>query len=316
MFFSVVAFLLGATLHASMPKSDYVSERSVRLNGPTATTLDDTDDVASSRPKRRRPAYFALDANELDIENTGQSIVDQRFTSTIERDGSNGFHLLSTGEADNNGDDVVLIGLSASSARVTYAGYFESALTPDSAEPRAKPLTPGPVAANAIGGHWPTNAEMTAIYDADQADRQPGPKIDWTKVWPRDAARRARTKALLDAGKLNSGTDFVHAAFVFQHGSGNDFLLAHVLATIAIARGRPDATWIAAATLDRYLQSVGQPQVYGTQYTVREGKATQEPYDRSLISDALRVATGVPPQAAQEIRRQAYERDARAAGSR
>jgi hypothetical protein len=28
-----------------------------------------------------------------------------------------------------------------------------------------------------------------------------------------------------------------------------------------------DARWIAAATLDRYLQRIGQPQVFGTQFS-------------------------------------------------
>jgi hypothetical protein len=162
----------------------------------------------------------------------------------------------------------------------------------------------------------PTNAEMTAIFDADQADRaHGGAAIDWSVVTPRDEARRARTLALLDAGALHSGDDFWHAAFVFQHGSQpDDFLLAHTLAVIAAARGRADASWIAAATLDRYLQNIGRPQIYGTQYHMPAGQqATQEPYDRALISDALRQAMGVPGQAEQERRRAELEAEYRAA---
>ena len=118
---------------------------------------------------------------------------------------------------------------------------------------------------------------MTAIFDADQADRaHGGAAIDWSVVTPRDEARRARTLALLDAGALHSGDDFWHAAFVFQHGSQpDDFLLAHTLAVIAAARGRADASWIAAATLDRYLQNIGRPTL-GTQYHMPAGQqATQ-----------------------------------------
>jgi hypothetical protein len=151
---------------------------------------------------------------------------------------------------------------------------------------------------------WPTNPEMTAIFEADQADRASGgAAIDWSVVTPRDEARRARTLALVAAGALASGDDYWHAAFVLQHGSEpNDFLLAHTFAVVAAARGRADATWIAAASLDRYLQKSGRPQIYGTQYNFSNETqtATQDPYDRALVSDALRGALGVKSQAEQE----------------
>lgn len=152
----------------------------------------------------------------------------------------------------------------------------------------------------------PANPEMAAMFNADQADRAPGAGgIDWDKVAPRDEARRLRTKTLLNAGKLSSGDDYFHAAFIFQHGGDpQSYLLAHVLASTAVARGRRDAAWIAAATLDRYLQSIGQKQIYGTQYATPHGGApTQEPYDRALISDALRKIVGVGTKAEQEKRR-------------
>lgn len=156
---------------------------------------------------------------------------------------------------------------------------------------------------------WLSNAEMKAIFDADQADRQAGAAIDWSAVLPRDRARRARTQALLDAGALHSGDDFYFAAFVFQHGeAANDFLVAHTLAVIAAARGHRGAAWIAAATLDRYFHNIGRPQVYGTQYSSPEGQPlTQEPYDRTVISDGLRRALGVPDQAGQELQRREFE---------
>lgn len=152
----------------------------------------------------------------------------------------------------------------------------------------------------------PTNAELAGMFNADQADRAPGPGgIDWVKMASRDKSRRARTKVLFDAGALASGEDYFHAAFIFQHGDDpSSYLLAHVLATTAVARGRRDAAWIAAATLDRYLQAIGQKQVYGTQYkTPHDGPTTQEPYDRTLISDDLRKVVGVGSQAEQEKRR-------------
>ena len=159
----------------------------------------------------------------------------------------------------------------------------------------------------------PTNAEMTAIFEADQKDRMT-PSIDWAVVGAADRKRKARTQELLDSGALHSGDDFYHAAFLFQHGDGpNDYLKAHLLATIAAARGKPQAVWIAAATLDRYLQSIGKPQVLGTQFMVpNAGRTTQDPYDRTLISDALRQALHVPPLAEQEKQRQGYDDEAAA----
>lgn len=148
------------------------------------------------------------------------------------------------------------------------------------------------------------SAEMTAIFDADQAARKAS-KIDWAKLAVEDEERRRRTQSLLDAGKLSGGDDFYHAAFVFQHGDlPEDCLKAHALAVIAAARGKPEAAWIAAATLDRYLQRIGQPQIYGTQYRRPEGGGewTQAPYRTDLLSDSLREATGVPPLQQQEAK--------------
>lgn len=160
----------------------------------------------------------------------------------------------------------------------------------------------------AISRQWQSNGDMKRIFEADQAARH-SPKIDWSVVGPADAERRKQTQALLDSGALQSGNDFYHAAFIFQHGGeAKNYLLAHTLAMIAAARGRPDATWIAAATLDRYLQAIGQKQIYGTQYSTLPGKpTTQDPYDPILVSDALREVLGIPNLADQEKRRKEIE---------
>ena len=57
---------------------------------------------------------------------------------------------------------------------------------------------------------------MTAIFAADQADRVDPAHIDWKVVLPADRARRVQTQKLLDSGRLSSGDDFYHAAFVFS----------------------------------------------------------------------------------------------------
>ena len=151
------------------------------------------------------------------------------------------------------------------------------------------------------------NAEMQQIYNADQADREGkiGAPLDWEKISPRDAARRKRVRELLDAGALTTGKDYELAAMVFQHGDGTeDILFAHVLAVTAMGKGDRDARWMAAASIDRFLQRAGQPQVFGTQfnYTMDAGGKqvwTMDPYNRALVSAALRAANCVPDQAHQ-----------------
>lgn len=144
------------------------------------------------------------------------------------------------------------------------------------------------------------NPEIKQIYDADQKDREPPMgKLAWEKIGPRDAARRQRVRELMEQGKLRTGKDYEYAAMVFQHGEGSDdILLAHVLAVTAIGKGDLGARWLAAAALDRYLSRVGQPQVFGTQFsfTTQNGKQTwtMEPYNRKLVSPALREANCVP----------------------
>lgn len=158
-------------------------------------------------------------------------------------------------------------------------------------------LALGLVAAPALAQTAP-NVEMARMFAADQADRQG--TIDWAAVAPRDAARRAATAKLLADGALSTAEDFHAAAFIFQHGgSADDYLLAHTLAMAAVAKGKADSMWIATATLDRYLMKLGQPQVYGTQFTRSTGAWTQEPYNRTLVSDALRKVLGVRSQAEQ-----------------
>jgi hypothetical protein len=154
------------------------------------------------------------------------------------------------------------------------------------------------------------NIETAALFKADQSVREnlkPEQFKDRefiTRMIEGDHARRERTKILLKGGKLKTANDFYHAAFIFQHGdTPDDYLLAHTLALASAAKGSKDASWIAAATLDRYLQTIGQKQIYGTQYlNNRDTGPTMEPYNRGLVPDTLRDALGVPLQEKQEGR--------------
>ncbi len=145
------------------------------------------------------------------------------------------------------------------------------------------------------------NSELVSIVEADQKDRQADiAKIDWAQVGPRDAERRAKVKQLLDSGKVRTGPDFARASLVFQHGEGSDdILMAHVLAVTALGKGDHDARRMSAVTLDRYLNRIGQPQVFGTQFNTSSiqdpTQWTMDPYRSDFISDALRAANCVEP---------------------
>jgi hypothetical protein len=155
----------------------------------------------------------------------------------------------------------------------------------------------GEWSATAMGQETPSRNDLKAIYDEDQNDR--------TNINPasvrRDAERREQVHRLLNEGRVQSGEDYYYAAVVYQHGqTPREYLLAHVLAMTSVAKGDKDGVWLAAATLDRYLQSVNEPQIFGTQYFQRgESPYSQAPYDKDAVSDSLRAAWCVPPYSTQ-----------------
>jgi hypothetical protein len=156
-----------------------------------------------------------------------------------------------------------------------------------------------------------SSAEMQRLFDEDQAARQKpaASKEQAIDINRQDAARRIATQKLIAENELHTAQDFENAAFIFQHGdTADDYLLAHTLAMIAIAKGHTSALWIATATLDRYLGKIGQPQIYGTQYHRKPDTPwTQEPYNRTLISDGLRQQLDVPNLAAQKKQLETYK---------
>jgi hypothetical protein len=145
--------------------------------------------------------------------------------------------------------------------------------------------------------------EVHRLYIEDQKDRGVGGEsLPWDKMELRDQARRARVHELIESDKLATAEDFHDAAFIYQHGhTAGDYLLAHILAMVAVQKGDAKSLWISAATLDRYLRTIGQPQVFGTQYENHDDSPyTQNPYNRNLISDQLRTVFCVPGLAQQQ----------------
>jgi hypothetical protein len=135
-----------------------------------------------------------------------------------------------------------------------------------------------------------------------------GPSPELLKAFDeRAAVRRASLHGMLDRGEITSGSDLYEAAFVFQHGeTASDYLLAHVLALDALGKGFDRAKWLSAATLDRYLQLIGQAQVFGTQYPldpklphpITNGGGfsgrTQSPFNETFLPAYLRRDFCVP----------------------
>lgn len=146
----------------------------------------------------------------------------------------------------------------------------------------------------------PGDNEIHRLRVADQDERRgimKKSKSEWDQMAQHDVARRKRALEIYRSGSLKTGGDFFDAALILQHGDKpDDYLLAHVLCTIAIAKGNnADARWLSAATLDRYLQAIQQKQIFGTQYEGDEKKGySNGPYNSGLLTDSVRRALEVP----------------------
>jgi len=133
----------------------------------------------------------------------------------------------------------------------------------------------------------PVRITLRKIYDEDQKNRNDSEG---------DARRRAQVRQLIAEGKVQSGEDYYYAAFIFQHGQKpDDYLYAHVLATTALGKGFEPVKWLSAATLDRYLRSVKQPQIFGTQFGSLFDDGDLDPYNKELLSDRMRQLWCVAP---------------------
>jgi hypothetical protein len=143
------------------------------------------------------------------------------------------------------------------------------------------------------------NPELVRLYEEDQGDRNVGSyeKIDWTKVTPRDEARRKRVDEIIAAGGAKAADDYYHAAMVYQHGNSPDEIQrAHDLAVKAaeLDPKHDAARWLAAAAEDRKLMYEKKPQKWGTQFRKVDGKWVLWQVDPS-ITDEQRDEWNVPP---------------------
>jgi hypothetical protein len=127
--------------------------------------------------------------------------------------------------------------------------------------------------------------------------------LDWQAIARRDEQRQSAIRALLAEGQVETGREYFYAALIFQHSAQPETLmLAHVLAVTAVIQGDGSAKWLAAATLDRYLQNEKQPQLFGTQFLQAGDNPqwTMEPYNRATLPDTVRSLWCVVSQSVQD----------------
>jgi hypothetical protein len=147
----------------------------------------------------------------------------------------------------------------------------------------------------------PESLELQEMYKIDQGVRMS--PIDFDKMRAVDSVHQQRLTRLLHDGKLSSGDDYYHAAMIMQHGeTAEDTALAHILAINGALKGNLKARWLSAASLDRLLMRLQQPQIFGTQFTRAQGPWTMEPIKPNLIPDSIRRDFGVPSVAENENR--------------
>jgi hypothetical protein len=154
-----------------------------------------------------------------------------------------------------------------------------------------------------------TSERLKILFDEDQAPRSE--PVDWTdpdrliqelgpeymnRAEEEARCRRVEVLQLLQQGKVNLPQDLYHAAMIFQHGTCSDhFKLANELAERSVILGYQPARWLYAASLDRYLVSIGKPQQFGTQlHWDKQRGWTMPPLD-SRTTDEDRAAYAVPP---------------------
>lgn len=153
------------------------------------------------------------------------------------------------------------------------------------------------------------NVEVAAIAEADQAERV-GSTLS-KGVEDRDRARRMRILSIYQEGGLGTANDYFNAALVLQHGQqADDFLLAHELAIVSLSKGHPRGRWLAAATEDRFLMTLGRPQRFGTQYVGSPGKLHAVADTDHAVTDQLRRELSVPTIAEARAREQRMAEDA------
>lgn len=196
-------------------------------------------------------------------------------------------------EVDLRPSDALNLAVRTRCPLLVAASVFDASLAPPVEAPaEADAVTVTPPADVETLSAAEAGDELAKLFAEDQADRSTD-DINWEEVGARDAARLARVKQLYHSQKLESGVDYYHAAMILQHSLiPDDYLLAHEFCVVAISQGVESAKWLAAASEDRFLNSIGRPQRFGTQY--RKDGFWSQCEIRPDVEDSLRAALNVP----------------------
>jgi hypothetical protein len=144
------------------------------------------------------------------------------------------------------------------------------------------------------------NLKLEELFAEDQADRERvyETQDEVESLRDRDVSRKKRLTMMMELGEVNTKHDLYHAAVIFQHGEKPaDYLTAHRLASLAAILGHRTARWLMSASLDRYLMSINQGQVYGTQFEYNAGEKKYQlklPVQDPVILTFEKEMLGIP----------------------
>ena len=115
--------------------------------------------------------------------------------------------------------------------------------------------------------------KLAYAYKTDQADRMTvraylGLLND--SMAKRDSIRLEQVSLLYKESQISKPIDKFHAAFIFHHSKKSSFYeiaqkLAGEAAAVSELKDNYTVQWLAKATYDRWMVSLGKPQKYGTQ---------------------------------------------------
>lgn len=111
--------------------------------------------------------------------------------------------------------------------------------------------------------------ELTLIVKADQDERknwQNKSPEEWNDTAKSDLIRRKRVGEIFGEGCFSKAEDYAAAALVYQHGDSPDhFFQTFLWSKRAVDLGDANQKEMMALGIDRYLVSIGQKQLFGSQ---------------------------------------------------
>lgn len=124
------------------------------------------------------------------------------------------------------------------------------------------------------------------------------------KLLEKERDARKQLLIMLKRGEVRTADDFYRAAILFQHDeSFKSYALAMALSTISCLLGERWGRSLSAAAIDRFLLSIKQKQIFGTNFEKLNDKWRISLYQKG-VSDELRKEYDMPP--LKELQREVY----------